>query len=83
MVNATTRLTIMSRRPSPPITQVRYPGRLLEPHRVATKGGRRLKLRYHGVTKNDFWLYMRIGALNLRRLHTLGVTHHAGTWTLT
>jgi IS5 family transposase len=49
---------------------------------VATKGGRRLKLRYRGVTKNDFWPQMRIGALNVRRLLTLGLTHHAGTWTL-
>jgi IS5 family transposase len=49
---------------------------------VATKGGRRLKLRYRGVTKNDFWLQMRIGALNVRRLLALGLTHHAGTWTL-
>jgi Transposase domain (DUF772)/Transposase DDE domain len=49
---------------------------------VATKGGRRLKLRYHGVTKNDFWLRVRIGALNLRRLLALGLTRHTGTWTL-
>jgi IS5 family transposase len=49
---------------------------------VATKGGRRLKLRYTGVTKNDFWLQMRIGTLNLRRLLALGLTHHAGTWAL-
>ena len=50
---------------------------------VATKGGRRLKLRYRGVAKNDFWLHMRIGALNLRRLLTLGLHRHADTWTLT
>jgi hypothetical protein len=49
---------------------------------VATKGGRRLKLRYHGVTENDFWLHMRIGALNLRRLLALGLSRHTGTWTL-
>jgi len=50
---------------------------------VATKGGRRLKLRYRGVTKNDSWLHMRIGALNLRRLLALGLHRHTGTWTLT
>lgn len=49
---------------------------------VATKGGRRLKLRYHGVAKNDFWLQMRIGALNLRRLLSLGLNRDAGTWSL-
>lgn len=50
---------------------------------VAIKGGRRLKLRYRGETKNNFWLQIRIAALNLRRLLTLGLTHNAGTWTLT
>jgi Transposase DDE domain len=49
---------------------------------VATRGGRRLKLRYLGETKNDFWLQMRIGALNLRRLLALGLTRDAGTWAL-
>jgi hypothetical protein len=49
---------------------------------LATKGGRRLTLRYRGVAKNDFWLHTRIGALNPRRLLTLGLTRHAGTWTL-
>jgi IS5 family transposase len=49
---------------------------------VATHRGRRLKLRYLGVTKNDFWLQTRIGALNLRRLLTLGLTRHNGTWAL-
>jgi IS5 family transposase len=49
---------------------------------VATKGGRRLKLRYLGVDKNDFWLQMRIGVLNLRRLLALGLTHYAGSWTI-
>jgi IS5 family transposase len=50
---------------------------------VATKAGRRLTLRYHGVTKNDFWLQLRIGALNLRRLLALGLTRHTTTWALT
>lgn len=46
-----------------------------------THGAR--KLRYRGITKNDHWLHHRIAALNLRRLITLGLTHHTGTWTLT
>lgn len=49
---------------------------------VATKGTRRLKLRYRGVAKNDSWLHTRIGALNLRRLLALGLTRHSGSWTL-
>jgi hypothetical protein len=52
---------------------------------VASQGGRRLNLRYLGVLgvdKNDFWLQMRIGVLNLRRLLALGLTHHAGSWTM-
>jgi hypothetical protein len=49
---------------------------------VASQGGRRLNLRYLGVDKNDFWLQMRIGVLNLRRLLALGFTHHAGSWTM-
>lgn len=49
---------------------------------VATKGGRRIKLRYHGETKNNAWLQIRIAALNLRRLRTLGLTREGGTWAL-
>jgi IS5 family transposase len=45
-----------------------------------TRGCR--KLRYRGVTKNNHWLHHRVAALNLRRLLTLGLTHHTGTWAL-
>jgi hypothetical protein len=38
--------------------------------------GRCRKLRYHGVTANDWWLHTRMAALNLRRLINLGLTHH-------
>lgn len=48
---------------------------------VASQSGR-LNLRYPGVDKNDFWLQMRIGVLNLRRLLALGLTHYAGSWTI-
>ena len=41
------------------------------------------KLRYRGVTKNNAWLHTRTAALNLRRLLTLGLTRHHGTWALT
>ena len=44
--------------------------------------GRCRKLRYRGVTSNDLWLHTRMAALNLRRLLTLGLTHHTGTWAL-
>jgi hypothetical protein len=31
-------------------------------------GGRRLKLRYHGLTRNNAWLKRRTAAVNLRNL---------------
>jgi hypothetical protein len=49
---------------------------------VATRGGRRLKLRYRGTTKNNAWLKTRTAALNLRNLIGRGLTHQEGTWTL-
>jgi hypothetical protein len=45
--------------------------------------GRCRKLRYRGVAANDWWLYIRIAALNLRRLLNLGLNHQHGTWILT
>lgn len=49
---------------------------------VATQRGRRLKLRYRGVTPNDAWLKTRTAALNLRNLIGRGLTRHDGTWLL-
>jgi hypothetical protein len=49
---------------------------------VATQRGRRLKLRYRGVTPNDAWLRTRTAALNLRNLIGRGLTRHDGTWLL-
>ncbi len=49
---------------------------------LARHGGRRLKLRYIGVTKNDFWLHLRAAALNLGRMLSLGLTRQAGTWAI-
>jgi hypothetical protein len=40
------------------------------------------QLRYRGVTKNDAWLHLRVAAVNLRRLLTLGLTGSHGAWTL-
>jgi hypothetical protein len=44
-------------------------------------GGNR-KVRYRGVSKNNAWLHLRTATLNLRRLLNLGLTRHAGAWTL-
>jgi hypothetical protein len=49
---------------------------------VATFRGRRLKLRYRGVTKNHAWLKRRTAALNLRNLAGQGLTRRDGTWAL-
>jgi Transposase domain (DUF772)/Transposase DDE domain len=49
---------------------------------VATCRGRRLKLRYRGVTKNHAWLKCRTAALNLRNLLGKGLTWHGGAWVL-
>lgn len=45
-----------------------------------TRGVRRL--RYRGTTKNDAWLHLRVGAVNLRRLTTMGLDKHCGSWVL-
>jgi Transposase DDE domain len=49
---------------------------------VATRGGRRVKLRYRGTTKNNAWLKRRTGALNLRTLVGRGLTRVNGAWAL-
>ena len=43
-----------------------------------TRGAR--KLRYRGVAKNDAWLKLRAGGINLRQLCTTGLTRTAGGW---
>ena len=45
-----------------------------------TRSNRRVP--YLGITKNDAWLHHRVAALNLRRMITLGLTHHEGQWAL-
>jgi transposase len=50
---------------------------------IASRGGRRLKLRYRGTTKNHAWLSRRTAGLNLRNLIGRGLTRTAGIWALT
>jgi hypothetical protein len=49
---------------------------------VASRGGRRLKLRYRGTATNNAWLKGRTAALNLRNLIGRGLTRQNGTWAL-
>jgi Transposase domain (DUF772)/Transposase DDE domain len=49
---------------------------------VATWRGRRLKLRYRGVTSNHAWLKRRTAALNLRNLIGKGLARSDGAWVL-
>jgi hypothetical protein len=49
---------------------------------LASRGGRRLKLRYLGTANNNAWLKRRTAALNLRNLIGRGLAHRHGTWTL-
>jgi Transposase DDE domain/Transposase domain (DUF772) len=45
-----------------------------------TRGHRRVP--YRGVVNNDAWLHLRVAAINLRRLLTLGLTSTDGHWAL-
>ncbi|RZK73376.1 MAG: transposase, partial [Rhodococcus sp. (in: high G+C Gram-positive bacteria)] len=47
---------------------------------IASRGGRRLKLRYRGTEKNNAWLTRRTAGLNLRNLLGRGLTRTAGVW---
>jgi hypothetical protein len=49
---------------------------------IASRGGRRLTLRYLGTGKNNAWLKRRTAALNLRNLIGRGLTRAAGAWIL-
>ena len=49
---------------------------------VASRGGRRLKLRYLGTARNNAWLKNRTAALNLRNLLSRGLNHRNGAWAL-
>ena len=50
---------------------------------VASRGGRRLKLRYLGTARNNAWLKNRTAALNLRNLINHGLNRRGGEWVLT
>jgi hypothetical protein len=45
-----------------------------------TRGNRRVP--YRGIANNNAWLHLRVAAINLRRLLTLGLTGTAGCWAL-
>jgi hypothetical protein len=49
---------------------------------AATWRGRRLKLRYRGVTRNHAWLKRRTAALNLRTLLGRGLGRRDSAWVL-
>src|SRR6266545_1860427 len=49
---------------------------------LASRGGRRLKLRYLGTAANNAWLKRRTAALNLRNLIGRGLTRRGGAWVL-
>ena len=49
---------------------------------LASRGGRRLKLRYLGTVANNAWLKRRTAALNLRNLIGRGLTRRDGAWAL-
>ncbi len=49
---------------------------------VASRGGRRLKLRYLGTARNNAWLKNRTAALNLRNLISRGLVRENATWAL-
>jgi hypothetical protein len=49
---------------------------------IATRGGRRLKLRYIGTTPDNAWLKNRTAALNLRNLISRGLSRDNGAWVL-
>lgn len=50
---------------------------------LASRGGRRVKLRYRGTAKNNAWLTRRTAGLNLRNLLSRGLTRTAELWVLT
>jgi Transposase DDE domain len=44
-------------------------------------GGNR-RVPYRGVVRNQHWLLLRVAAINLRRLVTLGLQRHRAGWVL-
>ena len=40
------------------------------------------RVPYRGIQRNHIWLSVRVAALNLRRLRTLGLTRQHGAWVL-
>jgi hypothetical protein len=44
-------------------------------------GGNR-RVPYRGLARNQQWLSLRVAAINLRRLVTMGLNHHSAGWML-
>jgi hypothetical protein len=44
-------------------------------------GGNR-RVPYRGLARNQQWLSLRVAAINLRRLVTMGLHHHSAGWML-
>jgi hypothetical protein len=49
---------------------------------IASRGGRRLKLRYLGTARNNAWLKNRTAAVNLRNLINRGLDRRNEAWVL-
>jgi hypothetical protein len=49
---------------------------------IASRGGRRVNLRYRGTDRNNAWLKRRTAALNLRNLINRGLHRVAGGWAI-
>jgi IS5 family transposase len=47
---------------------------------LVAKGHRRV--RYRGLARNQLGLSLRVAAINLRRLVTMGLDHHDARWVL-
>jgi hypothetical protein len=50
---------------------------------VATRNGRRIKLRHLGVDANNAWLRTRAAVLNQRTMLNHDLTRAGGAWALT
>jgi hypothetical protein len=49
---------------------------------IATRRGRRIKLRYRGQARNHAWLKRRTAAVNLRTLLGRGLGRRDSAWVL-
>jgi hypothetical protein len=47
---------------------------------LVASGNRRVP--YRGLARNQQWLSLRMAAINLRRLVSMGLNHHSAGWML-